>query len=526
MCRGCRALTAADCSVYKIGPLGPGEIEDLRDTYLSLDHVLRVRKLPLARYIPPVQPGGTGRPGSNGVLLIETHHRLNPAVTGSSLRASRSRSRRLRALSAGVAFAALATSTCVQQDLPDSRDAGFETRLVDGNPICAGCEVTFLHVVTLGGDADPASVWERAAGRGCMVAQLGTGEFMLGGVTGGGEIFVYDDQGRFTGSIGRHGEGPGELGSMARILVGPGDTLWVADDGNVRMQVWTAAGQHIRSFPMPAPYRSFTRLNQGEIVSYGPVRRTGDPMFYIMSPSGEELGRVGTSKTGEPDLEWGVLAQRLGRDSGFWAASMWSYAIKQRDSAGSLEGILVRDVPWFPPYPPYPEEVFESVPPPVGLNHIQEDNQGRLWVFLLLPDPNWRPGIPLSPRPTWQRETFDHLVEVIDPTTARLIVSESHEDRIAPVCNSSLVYSLVEAPSGDLRVRVMEPQIVDADGEPWQPVDKIPSAFERRCIRAGSLSSALLFGRIALLFPLQSALPARRLAALGARADLSTDCWG
>lgn len=38
--------------------IGPGELEELRDTYQSLNHVLRVRKLPRARYIPPVQPGG------------------------------------------------------------------------------------------------------------------------------------------------------------------------------------------------------------------------------------------------------------------------------------------------------------------------------------------------------------------------------------------------------------------------------------------------------------------------------------
>ena len=86
--------------------------------------------------------------------------------------------------------------------------------------------------------------------------------------------------------------------------------------------------------------------------------------------------------------------------------------------------------------------------------------------------------------------------------------------------------------------------------ETWQPADKIPPAFERRCIRAGRfasaahtvkktlhyvmcsihcatsrLRSALLLGRIALLFTSRRALPARRLATLGARAALSTDCW-
>lgn len=53
--------------------IGPGEIEELRDTYQSLDHILRVRRLPQVRYIPPVQPGG--RPGdatSNGCLRLVT----------------------------------------------------------------------------------------------------------------------------------------------------------------------------------------------------------------------------------------------------------------------------------------------------------------------------------------------------------------------------------------------------------------------------------------------------------------------
>lgn len=53
--------------------VGPGEIEDLRDTYPSLDHILRVRRLPQVRYIPPVQPGGIpGDPTSNGCLRLVT----------------------------------------------------------------------------------------------------------------------------------------------------------------------------------------------------------------------------------------------------------------------------------------------------------------------------------------------------------------------------------------------------------------------------------------------------------------------
>ena len=42
---------------------------------------------------------------------------------------------------------------------------------------------------------------------------------------------------------------------------------------------------------------------------------------------------------------------------------------------------------------------------------------------------------------------------------------------------------------------------------------------------SSKLRSSLPFGRIALLFASQGALPTRRLAALGAHAGLSTDCY-
>ena len=363
---------------------------------------------------------------------------------------------------------ALLCGACSRAEVPYEHESGGEVRVIDGNPACPGCKIVFRDVVTLGGAEDPSSVWERAAGLGCAVAELGTGEFLLGGVTGGGTIFAYDDQGRFAGTIGRRGEGPGELRGTARILVGAGDTLWVADDGNVRMQVWTVAGEHIRSFHMPAPYRRFARLNNGNFAFQGSVTRTGDPMFHLIGPLGEDIGRFGPSGSKEPDVEMGIVAPRPGRTEAMWAASAWRYAIEEWSSPTTLESTLVRDVDWFPPYPAFPEDVYESVPPPPTLHHVREDDSGRLWVYIFLPDADWRPGIPLSPRPTWHRETFDHLIEVIDPATARLVVRGEHRDRISPMCNSALVYSVVETPAGDLRVQVMEPRIVDATGRPWR----------------------------------------------------------
>lgn len=56
--------------------IGPGEIEDLRDMYQSLDHILRVRRLPQVRYFPPK----AGDPTSTGCLRLVTQIQLGRRV--------------------------------------------------------------------------------------------------------------------------------------------------------------------------------------------------------------------------------------------------------------------------------------------------------------------------------------------------------------------------------------------------------------------------------------------------------------
>ena len=338
-------------------------------------------------------------------------------------------------------------------------------QVIDGSASCPDCKIAFRPVALLGGEDDPGSVWDRAAGDGCMVAQLSTGEFLLGGVAGGGDIFVYDAEGRFLRTMSRQGQGPGEVQGMVRIWVGPGDTLFVADDGNNRLQVLTSHGQYVRSFPMPAPYRRLARLGTGDFVFGRSVTSPGDDMFALIDALGREVKSFSPSMVAEPDLERAIASPRPGTDATFWTASMWHYAVHEWSMAGtpekslSLMRTLVREADWFPPYPEFSTEVYQSVPPPAGLLHVWEDNDGLLRVYALLPDPDWRPGIPFNPRPTWHRKTFDHRVEVVDPSSGRLVAVGEHEDRLAPVCGSKLMYAVIETPAGDLRVKVVEPYL-------------------------------------------------------------------
>lgn len=368
------------------------------------------------------------------------------------------------------ALTALALSLAAACSPPEQDTGAAPMQTIDESAVCRDCEIGFRTVAVLGNDGDPGSAWHRAAGDGCMVAQLSTGDFVLGAVAGGGELFVYDSDGRFVRGLGRSGQGPGEVQGMVRIWAGPGDTLFVADDGNNRMQALTSRGDYVRSFPMPRPFRRFARLSTGDFVFAKSLGSAGDDMFVLLDASGRETETFGPSKSAEPDLESAVASPRPGTSPAFWTASRRQYAVHEwrltqaPGPAVALVRTLVREADWFPPYPEFSDEVYESVPPPPLLHHVWEDEDGLLWTYSLVPDPGWRPDIPLSPRPTWHRETFDHRVEVLDPSSGRLVAVGEHEDRLSPVCGSRLMYAVVETPAGDMRVRVVEPHLALANG--------------------------------------------------------------
>lgn len=138
---------------------------------------------------------------------------------------------------------------------------GDERQLtVAGEPECRDCRIELAHIVTLGDSTDTASVLPNAAGRECMVGKLSTSEYILSGIAGGGFLSVYDAAGKPVRTIGRKGAGPGEFRSPLRVAVGSGDSLYVLDDANSRIQVLSAAGAYARVLPTRDRYRSFPLL--------------------------------------------------------------------------------------------------------------------------------------------------------------------------------------------------------------------------------------------------------------------------
>ncbi|MEQ8330405.1 MAG: hypothetical protein RH859_08100 [Longimicrobiales bacterium] len=359
---------------------------------------------------------------------------------------------------AGVALLSLlALPACDGEVESPSLKTGPGLYTIEGESSCAECEIVLEDIAVLGAPEDSTSIREDAAGRGCMVGQLSTGEFVVSGSVGGGQLVVYAGSGPSRRSIGRRGRGPGEFGSVLRVWVGPGDTLFVADERNARIQVLTAEGEFVRSFAMPAPNRPFTRLRTGNLLFHTMPSSTDDATFQLVDRSGEPLADLGRPALDEVEFEGWVVSPAP--SALFWAASMWEYELYEWESADSIKRTVRRVADWFPGGVWFSEELYERDRPGSYLIHVWEDESGLLWVYSGVPDADWAPNEARVPDPDWYEQNFDVVIEVVDLGRERVVASTTVDYMLGAVCGRPLMYTVEWSDRGDTRTRVVRPRL-------------------------------------------------------------------
>lgn len=63
------------------------------------------------------------------------------------------------------------------------------------------------------------------------------------------QVYVFDSAGAYSHSIGRPGEGPGELSDARGVGVGPGNRIWIPEVGTARVSVFESDGTFVGSVP-------------------------------------------------------------------------------------------------------------------------------------------------------------------------------------------------------------------------------------------------------------------------------------
>lgn len=167
------------------------------------------------------------------------------------------------------------------------------------------------------------------------------------------DIRVFHPTGTFSHTIGRKGPGPGELSGARAMTFGPGETLWVVDDGAARYSVFAPDGTFLASHPRRIQgylsSASGTVLFDGSYLDWGPAfpdGRFGPRVLYhpirlatgferpdSLAPLQHTWKMLPSGRMPEY-LFGGGLSVAVDRRGGIWFAHMQEYRIYRR----TLEG--------------------------------------------------------------------------------------------------------------------------------------------------------------------------------------------
>lgn len=334
-----------------------------------------------------------------------------------------------------IGFAVVAVSACSRETVVDSP-----------------ARIELTRGIALRGSGDTVDL------TGSPPAIASNGAFFVSRVAAiHGTMATYDASGRLVRVFGRLGSGPGEVGGSRGLSmisgagIGRGDSIYVADNGNGRMSVYSPppGAEFVRSFPVGRSVMGVVPTADGllagpavvspVLLSDGKQTRTGiRPPMVGLPPRLLSWDAVPVAEFG-PRFAQSQAREGMGAfapaDSGrIWYANGVRYEIKLVGRDGKTVRTLARNVSWFPV--DTSNGGFPWVtPPPTSIRAMSQDREGLLWVLIDRANKDWakhrppsppimRPGMPVSMMPTIRLdEIWECVLEVLDPVTGALIAS-------------------------------------------------------------------------------------------------------
>lgn len=330
---------------------------------------------------------------------------------------------------------------------------------------CRDCRIELKKVATLGTWEDSVSFTGIP-----QIQEDGRGGFLVVAfATYPDRVLWYSGNGALRGTIGRHGEGPGEFSLITDVAVGRGDTVFIADY-NRRISVLAPAPslQYVRSFTVPATPRDLVELSGGELGVAG-MRYTAEHVGFPV----QLLDRDGRGATAmgaidpivRPDMR-STDDRRLAaaRDGTLWSAHTTAYVIERWSVEGELLQRIAPNLEWFPargPSPRQPEDHAERPPTrPEPLISGIALGADVLWVALWTADRDWSEGRARATDPT-RNSVRDGLIHAVDPRSGQ-ILAELRTPRPGYMTSTGLIASLREVPSGLIEIDLWRPRLVRA----------------------------------------------------------------
>lgn len=333
---------------------------------------------------------------------------------------------------------------------------------------CA-CVMVLERVATLGNLDDSLSLSVRT-----VIARDSRGRFYLAPVSPRGVVAIAQPSGQFIGTIGRAGSGPGDLGSVRHVRVGPGDVIYVLDQA--RLTTFSPAGAFVRTSLLPSGLSAFRFVILGDsrivLNNYSYTRQN----LTLMSAQLGETRTFGRSIDGQtfpdPDAMQVFLAAI---DSGRFVSVQQNhrFLIQIWDTNGVMRRQLQRSPPWFPPWSREQRlaQGPRSLPLPAMMGVYVDTIRRKVWVTAAVPDRSRRGvrergaqrgvrevpgsiGMSLADFPS----IFDTIVEVIDWDSGKVEVSQRFDSYVPYLMEGGLLYGLREDSSGVYVAEVYRPR--------------------------------------------------------------------
>ena len=247
-----------------------------------------------------------------------------------------------------------------------------------------------------------------------------------------GAVGVFDSTGRFLRRIGRSGGGPGEFGTVESLGIGPGDSLWVVDQGfSAHVFGPPPSGAYVRTV-------RFARSNTGRItplgiLSAGVYTSHGVVPAHLDDWEGALLREYGASAL-TPDGPYPPSAPALRDSSHVWVPLSNAYVLELLGADGKVHQRLEGRVSWFPPDSGARGYPWQERPRP-RIYAVNVGSNGFLWVLIRRAHREWKPQAsapvtrPMDPAALRRlgahnmSEIFEGIIEVLDPRDGRLVAS-------------------------------------------------------------------------------------------------------
>lgn len=324
-----------------------------------------------------------------------------------------------------------------------------DTLRVSGSA-CSACRITVEHVVTLGGEQPNSIIPAYPQG----FAQDIRGRWWLAFSRPGELPLRFSNDGHFAEPIGRSGKGPGEFTGPLRVR-GFADSVYIGDAALNRLSVFSDGREPARSTTNRGVYgNEWVVLSDGLFVvnsSSTLPEYAGDP-FHVFDPTGAYLRSFGGGDLSFPYDRATSLRMRRRMDRArdglrFWAANT-DYVIELWDAEGRKYRTIIRDAQWYHA-PATPRPVTPDTPPQDIVNFLHVDTHGRLWIVVLVADPNWERALVPGRQELGERYRIadingisDSVLEVIDAATGRLLATQRLPFVVAAMASGEFLMSL------------------------------------------------------------------------------------